>query len=149
MIKVSPLDVAATQLSLFGAVMLEFHRHNVLRVTTGRRRFLDVELPAAIQQVLGKEPGVTPSESERAALTHTQCLAVLDVLEERIEREAAMASKRQQEKKIDMVRVADLVQKLENQTPMRIEEVACALYYELEELKQRLEELENNSIAKE
>lgn len=146
LIPVPPTDASATHLSLFGAILLEFHRHNVLRVTTGRRRFLDEELTAAIQQVLGKEPGQVPvSEAEREALTHPQCLAVLDLLETRYEREAAQARKKEQDRKIARVRMADLVAKIEKSSPVVAEEVACALYYELEEINQRLDDLEQNS----
>jgi len=145
MVTVSPTDASATHLSLFGAVLLEFHRRNVMRVTTGRRKFLDEELTAAIQQALGRPPGDAPiSEAEREALTHEQCLAVLDILEKRYEREAEAAEKRDVRRKIERIRLADLVKKLEKSSPVRAEEVACALYYELEELNQRLDELEQS-----
>lgn len=145
LVKVSPTDASATHLSLFGAMMLEFHRHNVLRGTTGRQQFLDVDLLEAIQEVLDKEPGETPSEAERDALTHPQCLAVMKVLEARYQLEAERAKKREQERKIDYVRLADLIKKLETGNPLKAEEVACALYHELEELNQRLEQLERSA----
>jgi len=148
LVNVSPTDTSATHLSLFGAVLLEFHRHKVMSVTTGRRRFLDEELTAAIRQVLGRQPGRAPlSEAQREALTHPQCLAVLDILEQRYEREAEQAVKQEEKHKIAHVRLADLVKKLEEGAALKIEEVACALYYELEELNQRLDELEQNTGA--
>jgi hypothetical protein len=150
LVSVSPTDASATHLSLFGAVLRELHRRNVMRVTTGRRRFLDDELTAAIQQVLGRETdGAPPSEADREALTHQQCLSVLDVLEKRYEGDAQKARQRERERKIEHVRLADLVQKLEKHTPVRAEEVACALFYELEELNQRLEELEQKANSDE
>jgi len=142
-VPVSPKDASATHLSLFGAVLREFHRYNVLQVSTGRRRFLDEELPAAIQQVLGRSPGSAPvTEAERGALTQAQCLAVLDVLEKRYAQEAVRAAKRDEERRIGYVRLADLVQKLEKKNPVTAEEVACALYHEVEEINQRLDALE-------
>jgi len=150
LVSVSPTDVTATHLSLFGAVLLEFHRHNVMRITTGRRKFLDEELTAAIQRGLGRAPGASPvSEAEREALTHEQCLTVLDVLQQRYEREIEKTSSRERERKIDYIRLADLVKKLEKSTPVRAEEVVCALYYELEELNHRLDEREQNAGSEE
>ena len=145
LVPVSPTDASATHISLFGAVLLEFHRRNVMRVTTGRQQFLDQELTEAIQQVLGRQPGAGPvSEEEREALTHEQCLAVLDVLERRYQHEGEALQKRDVERKIESIRLADLVKKLETSAPVRAEEVACALYYELEEFKQRLEKIERS-----
>jgi hypothetical protein len=74
---------------------------------------------------------------------------VLDVLEKRYEGDAQKARQRERERKIEHVRLADLVQKLEKHTPVRAEEVACALFYELEELNQRLEELEQKANSDE
>lgn len=79
------------------------------------------------------------------SLTHPQCFAVLDLLETRFEREAIHARKKEQARKIPRVRMADLVAKIEKSSPVVAEEVACALCHELEELNQRLDELERNS----
>lgn len=150
--KVVPLtaiDASATHFSLFGAVLLEFHRRNIARVTTGRTEFLDEELTQAIQHVLGKDKDGSPvSEADRDALTHEQCLTALDFLEKRLKKEAEKAHEEQTRRKIDKVLLADLVEKLEKKAPIRAEEVACALFYELEELKGRLAELEQSTPSK-
>lgn len=143
MVSVSPADVTATHHSLFGAILLEFHLRNVTRVTVGRQKILDEELLAAIQKTLGRKPDGAPvTEAEREALTHEQCLAVLDVLEKRFQQTAAAVKQKQVERKIEDIRLTDLVGKLEISAPIRSEEVACALYYEVEALKQRIAELE-------
>jgi hypothetical protein len=143
LVPVSPTDASATHLSLFGAVLLEFHRHNVMGVTAGRREFLDEELIAAIHEVLGRQPGEPPiSEADREALTHEQCLKALDLMAGRYQREADAAEKKEAHRKIENIRLSDLVSKLENRAPIRPEDVACALYYELEDIRQRLEALE-------
>jgi hypothetical protein len=148
-VSVAATDASATHFSLFGAVLLEFHRRNVVRVTAGRTKFLDEELTAAIQQVLGKEGDVAPlSEAERAALTHEQCLGVLDLLEKRFTGEVKTTRQDQAQRKIENVRLSDLVDKLEKNAPIRAEDVACALFYELEELQQRLAKLEQEVSPK-
>lgn len=142
-VPVEPADATATHHSLFGAVLLEFHRRNVYKVSPDRRQFLDEELTAAIQEVLGRTMGgATVSEADREALTHPQCLAVLDTLEQRYERDASAAEKLEVESKIEKVRLVDLVKKLEHGTPVLAEDVAAALYYEVEALNQRLDRME-------
>jgi hypothetical protein len=94
---------------------------------------------------LGRQPdGSLVSEADREALTHEQCLAVLDVLEKEQQQAAAVVQKQQAERKIDYIRLPELVKKMETSAPIRTEDLVCALYYELEELKQRIEELERN-----
>ena len=149
MVSVAATDASATHFSLFGAVLLEFHRRNVVRVTAGRTKFLDEELSEAIQQVLGRESDGAPlSEADRAALTHEQCLGVLDFLEKRFAREAKSSRQDQAQRKIENVRLSDLVEKLEKNAPIRAEEVAGALFYEIEELQQRLDKLEQRTNPK-
>lgn len=146
MVPVDPTDASATHLSLFGAAMLAFHRHNVTRVTTGRQKFLDEEMMAAIHHTLGRpQDGKPVSEAGREALTHAQCLAVLDTLEKRRQQDAKSAQKKNEEQKIEHLRLADLLKKMDAGSPVRAEEVVCALYYEVEELKQRIEELETKA----
>ena len=145
LVPVEPTDASATHISLFGAMILEFHQHNVTWITRGRQQFLDEELGAAIRQIQGRKPGEPAIEpTERAALTHEQCLAVLDVFEKQLQAETKRLKQKQAEQKIDRVQLADLLKKLEINSPIRTEELVCALYYELEELKQRLEKLEQN-----
>lgn len=116
MVSVAATDASATHFSMFGAVLLEFHRRNVVRVTAGRTRFLDEEVTEAIQQVLGKSGDSAPlSEAERAALTHEQCLGVLDSLEQRFAGEARAS--RQAHRKIETVRLTDLVEEAGKERP--------------------------------
>jgi hypothetical protein len=124
-------------------VLLEFHRHNVMGVTAGRREFLDEELIAAIHEVLGRQPGEPPiSEADREALTHEQCLKALDLMARRYQQQADAAQKKEARRKIENIRLSDLVSKLESSAPIRPEDVASAMYYELEDIRQRLEALE-------
>jgi len=146
LVPVPPTDASVTHLSLFGAVLLEFHRHNVIGVTAGRREFLDEELITAIHEVLGRQPGAPPiSEADREALTHEQCLKVLDLMAGRYQHEADAAQKKEAHRKIENVRLSDVVSKLEHGAPIRPEDVACAMYYELEDIRQRLEALEHTT----
>ena len=146
LVPVEPTDASATHLSLFGAMILEFHRHDVTWITKGRQQFLDEELGAAIRHTLGRQPGgPSVDQAERAALSHEQCLKALDVLEKQLREDTKILKQKQASLKIDRVSLAELIQKMENTSPVRAEEVVCALYYELEELKQRLEELEQNT----
>ncbi len=143
MVPVEPTDPTATHLSLFGAVLLEFHRRRVHRASPDRREFLDVELVAAIREVLGNRPGgKAVTEAEREALTHGQSLAVLDRLERRYRREAEEARKQETADRIGRVTLADLVARLEQGGPILSEQVACALYHEVGEIQRRLERLE-------
>jgi hypothetical protein len=145
LVPVEPTNASATHISLFGAMLLEFHRHNVTWITRGRQQFLDEELGAAIRHTLGREPGSPAIDpAERAALTHEQCLTVLDTLEKQLKEDAKILKQKQASLKIDRVLLPDLLKKLEINSPIRAEEVVCALYYELEELKLRIEELEQN-----
>lgn len=145
-VPVEPTDPTATHLSLFGAVLLEFEERNVYKVSPDRRKFLDEEMSAAIQEVLGRSAdGVAVTEAEREALTHPQCMAVLANLEKRYEQDDKAAVKADTESKIKRIRVADLVKKMELGAPVIAEEVASALYYELDALQQRIDRLEASS----
>ena len=140
---VSPTDASATHLSLFGALMLELHRHNVTRITTGRQEFLNDDLAAAIDHIQGRLPGKSiVGEVERGALTYEQCLAVLDELEKRQAQTAKAFAQQQAGRKIANIRLADLLERLVSSAPIQTEEVVCALYHEVEGLKQRIAELE-------
>ena len=139
-------SVEATHFSIFGAVMLELHRRNVANTARGRREFLDAELAGSIQEVLSREQGgAVVDEKDRPPLTHDQCLAVLDVLEKRYAEATTKAKAERVERTLENVGIEDLVRKLEKKAPIKSEEVATALYHELEEIKQRLTALEKNS----
>jgi ABC-type phosphate transport system auxiliary subunit len=122
---------------------LEFHRRHVHWASPDRREFLDVELLAAIREVLGCRPdGKELTESEREALSHPQTLAVLDRLEQRYRREAAEVRKQESNSIVAQVGLADLINRMEKGLPIVSEQVACALYHELEAVNHRLEVLE-------
>ena len=143
-VPVSPTDPEATHFSLFGAMMLEFHRRHVTTVTTGRKEFLDEELIQGIHNLLGRKPGEPPvTEADREALTHEQCLAVLQILERGYQKQADVQRKASTESRVEHIRLPDLLRKLDKEVVMHAEEVACALYHEVEELKRRLDHLES------
>ena len=125
--------------------MLELHRHNVTRITAGRQEFLNEELAAAIDRIQGRKPGSAVGEAERGDLTHEQCLAVLDELEKTQAKTAKLLEQQQAGRKIANIRLADLIERLTSSAPIQAEEVVCALYYEVEDLKQRIKELERNA----
>lgn len=133
----------ATHFSLFGAVLRELDRRNVMPIATGRKEFLDQDIPDAIQQVVDRDHVDEPAgQSAPPSLTHPQTLAALDVLAKRFKEEAAKAKSALLVRKLSNLRVEDLVSKLEVEAPLKAEEVATALYHELEELKERLTRVE-------
>ena len=139
-------SVEATHFSIFGALMLEFHRRNVVNTARGRREFLDEELIEAIREVLAREPATVPlEERDRPPLTHEQCLAVLDLLEERYSDAAAKTKAESVERHLERISIEDLVRKLEKKAPIKSDQVATALYHELEAIKARLAALEKDS----
>lgn len=141
-------SIEATHFSIFGAVMLELHRRNVANTARGRREFLDAELAGAIHEVLSREAGgAVVDEMDRPPLTHDQCLAVLDVLEKGYSDATTKAKADRVERTLEDVRMEDLVRKLEKKSPIKPEEVATALYHELEAVKKRLAALEKNSTG--
>ena len=83
-------DPAATRFSLIGAFLREFQERNVARTAVGRTKLLDQEIMDGIREVLLDE--MSDEERERTpdplvstdpfSVSHGQCLAALDVLEE-------------------------------------------------------------------
>ncbi len=133
----------ATHFSLFGAVLRELDRRNVTPIANGRKEFLDEDVPDAIQQVLDRNPvDEVAVQSGPPSLTHPQTLAALDVLAKRFKEETAKARSALIVRKLSNLRVEDLVSKLEVEAPVKAEEVATALYHELEEIKERLARVE-------
>lgn len=133
----------ATHFSLFGAVLRELDRRNVTPIANGRKEFLDEDVPDAIQQVLDRNPvDEVAVQSGPPSLTHPQTLAALDVLAKRFKEETAKAKSALIVRKLSNLRVEDLVSKLEVEAPVKAEEVATALYHELEEIKERLARVE-------
>ncbi len=139
----------ATHFSLLGAVLLEFHQRNVTQTASGRKEFLDGEIVAAIREVTRQSgaasAGALSSTGESLdpmAMTHAQCLQALDLLDRRYVGESEAIATAEAERKLEPVRLSDLVRKLELQGPVTAEEVATALYHELEEINRRLAALE-------
>ncbi|MBE0542014.1 MAG: hypothetical protein IH623_11550 [Verrucomicrobia bacterium] len=133
----------ATHFSLFGAVLRELDRRNVTPIANGRKEFLDEDMPDASQQVLDRNPvDEAAVQSGPASLTHPQTLTALDILAKRFKEETAKAKSALIVRKLSNLRVEDLVSKLEVEAPVKAEEVATALYHELEEIKERLARVE-------
>jgi hypothetical protein len=140
----------ATRFSLVGAFLREMEVRRVVRTATGRRRFLDEEIPEAIREVLLEQ--VSDEERERAeerlagedlqSISHVQCLAVLDRLEARYTQRVEQRQIESAKRRLGNVRLPELVNKLEKKVRLTPEEVATALYHELMEVRRRLERLE-------
>lgn len=146
----------ATRFSLIGAFLLEFHLRNVSRTATGRRRLLDQEIPEAIQDVLLETLSAEEREAQQestakmdptslVSISHAQCLATLDLLEERYLQRMSQLQAEKGKRKLGNVRLSDLVRKLEKKARIVPEDVATALYHELIEVRRRLERLETTS----
>lgn len=141
----------ATQFSLIGSFLLEFQLRQVTRTASGRTRFLDQEIPDAVREVLsGETGGEEPAKSgedlpdvDVTAISHAQCLAALDVMEARFTERMEQARVEKAKKSLGNIRLADLVRKLEVKARVAPEDVATALYYEVMDLRRRLDKLEN------
>lgn len=143
----------ATRFSLIGAFLLEFHLRQVSRTAPGRPRLLDREIPDAIREVLLNELsdeereqiGDPGANKDPMSVSHAQCLAALDVLEERYAQRMEQARAERAKRKLGNVRLPDLVKKLEKKSPVAPEEVATALYHELMDVRRRLDRLEDRA----
>jgi len=76
-------------------------------------------------------------------LSHPQCLAALDVLEERYSQRMDHVCAEAAKQFLGSVRLPDLVKKLERKARVTTEEVATALYLELMDMRRRLDRLES------
>ena len=142
--KIVPVNPAAKEverLSLMGAVVRELADRNVVRNAQGRRRFLDVEIPEAIREVLGRGPDEGKT-NDLYSISHEQCLKVLDVLEQRYLTRRAEVAAESSAKKLGRTRVKDLVTKVEKKLTIPPEDIVTALVHEVNELKHRIEKLE-------
>jgi len=141
----------ATRFSLMGAFLLEMHVRQVITVATGRKKFLDEEIPEAIREVLLEQ--MDDEERERGedsltdkdllSISHAQCLAALDVLEERYSQRVDQLRIEKAKKRLGNERLPDLVKKLDKKARILPEDVATALYHELMDVRRRLERLES------
>jgi hypothetical protein len=144
-------DPEATRFSLMGAFVLILHLHRVVATATGRKRFLDKEIPDAIGEVLLEQMDDAQREdSENAlanqdllAISHAQCLAVLNAMEARYAQRVEQRRIEKAKKQLGNVRLTDLVKKLEKKARIPREDIATALYHEITEVQRRLERLEN------
>ena len=152
--EIIPVDVKspeATRFSLLGAFLLEFHERNVTRTATGRTKLLDREIPEAVHAAL--KGGVVVNDAEPTAsavdkdkvlsISHAQCLATLDVLEQRFSEGVEMAKVEQARQSLGNIRLPELVRKLEKKARIVPADVATALYHELTEVRRRLDRLES------
>ena len=141
----------ATQFSLIGAFLRELDARRVVKTATGRRKFLDEEIPDAIHEILLEE--VSDEERERAearlsaedrqSISHAQCLTVLEALESRYLQRAEQVQIEGAKRRLGGPRLPDLVKKIEKKVRLTPEEVATALYHELMEVRRRLDRLES------
>lgn len=145
----------ATRFSLFGAFLAEFHLRQVVPTASGRRRFLDQEIPDAIREVLLHEMSDEEreqaedlsSENELLSISHAQSLAVLEALENRYSQKMEQLKAEQAKRKLGKTRLPDLVRQLEKKARVTSEDVATALYHELMDVQRRLERLESRAGA--
>lgn len=152
----TPVEVEspeATQYSLMGAFLLELHQRNVASPAPGRRRLLDQEIPNAIREVLLQEMSEEDREENRdplseisaLSISHAQCLAALDVLEQLYSERMSQMEAEKHLRKLGKVRLSDLLGKLEQKAPVSAEDVATALYHELMDVRRRLDRLESRN----
>lgn len=149
-----PVDVTsaeATRYSLVGAFLRELQLRQVVPTAPGRTRLLDQEIPDAVREVLSSEMTDEERGQSEDALTdetlmsisHAQCLAALDLLEQRYSHRMDEVRAEQAKRRLGKVRLPDLVRKLEKKARVAPEDVATALYHEIMEVQRRLERLEN------
>jgi len=148
---VEPTDPKAKRFSLMGAVLLELHLRRVVQTAAGRLKFLEREIPGAVSEVLLGQTNKDETEGANAgrvesdpmAISHPQCLAVLDVLEERYSHRMSQARAERAKRLLKNVRLPDLVKKLEKKAQIAAEDVATALYHELTAMNRRLDKIES------
>lgn len=142
-------DVTATRHSLMGAILLEFQRRNVIATASGRTEFLDREIPAMIREVAPEVGAEAPAETDGPGantaglmgISHAQCLAVLEGLARRYEREARGETS-------DALRQArgftleELVDRATKDELVTNTEIVRAVQRELNELRERVAALE-------
>jgi DNA-directed RNA polymerase subunit RPC12/RpoP len=140
----------ASRFSVLGAMLLEFHERNVTQMASGRRELLDSDVLDALNHVLEKEKGgpVTDEDLRAITVSHAQSIAMLDYLEKRYDRDKHQTRAAEATQKLDSIRMEDVVKKLESKAPLSPEDVATAVFFELEDIKRRLTELERATAKK-
>lgn len=143
----------ATHFSLVGAILLEFHKRNVIRTASGRNRFLDIEVIEAILEVGLNKPYVPEYQGARpkkgadddVALDHKQTLKAIDLLIKRYEMEAKGISFHATSDSAKHVRVADLIRKLEKEEEITAEDIVKAFQFEMKFMDKRISDLERHA----
>jgi hypothetical protein len=139
----------ATRFSVLGAMLLEFHERNVTQMASGRRELLDSDVLDALKEVLEAEKGEPfKGDLKAVTVTHPESLALLDILEKRYDSAMRQTRADAAEGKLDSIRMDEVVKRLESKGNLTPEDVATAVFFELEDIKHRLLELERASVKK-
>ncbi|HNQ87539.1 MAG TPA: hypothetical protein PKM73_02765 [Verrucomicrobiota bacterium] len=139
----------ATHYSLMGAILCELQRHSVTTTATGRTAFLDQEIPAAIQKVIGAiaptaGQGKVPESTDQQLMSigHAQCLKVLDELEREYAAQAGGNGDSTGLRELRGVSLEELMVRAAKDEAISSTELLRAVHRELTELNRRLSELE-------
>jgi hypothetical protein len=147
-----PVEVTspeATRFSVLGAMLLEFSERNVTQLAAGRRELLDSDVLDALRKVLEEDKGAPfTGDIKAVSVTHAESLRLLDQLETRYDASMRRSKAEAAEGKLDSIRMDQVVRMLETKTAVTPEDVATAVFFELEEIKHRLTELERASAPK-
>jgi DNA-directed RNA polymerase subunit RPC12/RpoP len=147
-----PVEVTspeATRFSVLGAMLLEFSERNVTQLAAGRRELLDSDVLDALRKVLEEEKGEPfKGDIKAVSVTHAESLKLLDQLESRYDTSMRKSRAEAAAGKLDSIRMEQVVRMLETKTAVTPEDVATAVFFELEDIKRRLTELERASVPK-
>ncbi len=148
LVPVSISDPAATRFSLWGALLRELQRRYVTQTATGRTELLDQEIPAAIRSVLlqsiseaDRKAGPDPLASkDPLAISHAQCLQVLDVLTGRPD--SSSAPRQAPSVPHSTVDIEELLDRLARNETVTSSEIIHAFHAAVQKLNARVSELE-------
>lgn len=148
LVPVSISDPAATRFSLWGALLRELQRRYVTQTATGRTELLDQEIPAAIRSVLlqsiseaDRKAGPDPLASkDPLAISHAQCLQVLDVLTGRPD--SSSAPRQAPPLLHSTVDIEELLDRLARNESVTSSEIIHAFHAAVQKLDARVSELE-------
>ncbi len=142
-----PGSPTATHHSIIGAILLAMEKHHIAVTANGRSAMLGPEIEAAAQVVTGKPAN---ERIDPMTLGHAQCLEVLDHMLETYsshgkKKTSAAGGKAGGGGSVNDAEAVDIARLLsrddERITPA---EVLRTLYEEIQKLKQRVDELEND-----
>ncbi len=149
----TPVEIGsgeATHYSLMGAVLLELDQLNVTLTAEGRGEFLGQEIPEAVRKASGKHESESEAESREKlnqlfmSASHAQCMEACDLLERlyttvpRDDEDSPVLRERRG------ASLDELMTRAAQAGTISSTELLRAVYYELEELKRRLAELEKS-----